>query len=453
MARSAHPSRSALVVLALLLALLLGVALAAPTGKAAYADESATQQQLVVSSAQDEEGTTLELYRNHAQDSAPFQVGNMLPGDRESKAFFLRVSYQGSVTVKFHADIQPGHDGLSDVLKCRIALRDGEILYDGLMRDMPAALDYALPQSGGTTEELVYDVSAYLETSVGNEYASKDLVADFRWWVEADGSGGSGDEGDGGSGAGGSGDGGSAQGGLIAPPTGDGMTVALLVTLICVLLAACAALLYARSRQGARAGSPAAGGAHAAAGCPDGENADNSADPDKTRKRIVLSAIAAVALALCLGGITYALANASVSVPDNRFQTGVVKINLNDGEPIIQAQKFEPGMEVRKSFFVENAGSADAFCKVYFNDVQGGLSDVLTVRISDGSRTLFEGAPAELSRSAATAFELATGERRELCATFLYPKEAGSEGQGEELSFELAASATQVKNNPSGLFE
>lgn len=447
MLRPFRPARSAVAALTLATALLLcSIFGAAPS--AAYADEaSGTQRQSAASSAQGEGGTTLELYRNHAEDSAPFQVGSMLPGDEESQAFFLRVSYQGSVTVKFHAEIRPGHDGLADVLKCRISLRDGEMLYDGLMRDMPAALDYALPQSSGTTEELVYDIVAYLETSVGNDYASEELVADFQWWVEADGSGGSDGSGsDGGSG-------GSAQGGLIMPQTGDGMTVAALVTLICMLLAAGAALLYARSGEGAWVGSFAAGGSLVAAAGSDGEGADGPGGSRKTRKRLALSAGAAVVLALCLGGITYALVNASASAPDNRFQTGIVKINLNDGEPIIQAQKFEPGMEVEESFFIENTGSADAWCKVYFSDVRGGLSDALIVRISDGSDVLFEGAPADLSRDAVAAMALGAGEKRTLTASFLYPKAAGSEGQGEELSFKLAASATQMKNNPGGLFE
>ena len=35
-----------------------------------------------------------------------------------------------------------------------------------------------------TTDELYYEITAYLDTSVGNDYQNKDLIADFSWWVE-----------------------------------------------------------------------------------------------------------------------------------------------------------------------------------------------------------------------------------------------------------------------------
>ena len=38
-----------------------------------------------------------------------------------------------------------------------------------------------------TTDELYYEITAYLDTSVGNEYQNKDLIADFSWWVEETG--------------------------------------------------------------------------------------------------------------------------------------------------------------------------------------------------------------------------------------------------------------------------
>ena len=37
------------------------------------------------------------------------------------------------------------------------------------------------------TDELYYEITAYLDTSVGNDYQNKDLIADFKWWVEETG--------------------------------------------------------------------------------------------------------------------------------------------------------------------------------------------------------------------------------------------------------------------------
>lgn len=128
----------------------------------------------------------LTIYRNHPDDSTPFSVKNMFPGDVETKDYFLAVSYRGSITVHFHADIRPGYEKLAEVLKCKVVLLNNEeILYDGLMRDMPASIEHELVSSGKTTDELTYEITTYLETSVGNEYMAKELVADFCWWAVA----------------------------------------------------------------------------------------------------------------------------------------------------------------------------------------------------------------------------------------------------------------------------
>lgn len=134
------------------------------------------------------EDVTLKLYKGRAEDSTAFHVENMFPGDRSNKSYRLEVSYKGSVTVHFHADIRKGYEKLAEVLKCKVSV-DGTQLYDGLMKDMPESISHTLPQSSGTTADLDYDISVYLETSVGNEYMNKELYADFRWWVNEDGGG------------------------------------------------------------------------------------------------------------------------------------------------------------------------------------------------------------------------------------------------------------------------
>ena len=61
-----------------------------------------------------------------------------------------------------------------------------------------------------------------------------------------------------------------------------------------------------------------------------------------------------IVLAFCLCITTFALVYASVSVGNNLFHTGEVKINLNDGKPVIREHEFlfEPGMTVVKDFFI-----------------------------------------------------------------------------------------------------
>ena len=109
----------------------------------------------------------------------------MFPGDSETKYFRVSISYKNTVTVHYHADVRAGYEKLAEVLNSKVTLlTTGEVLYDGLMRDMPKSITHKLNSAAGTTDEFCYKVTAYLDTSVGNEYQNKDLIADFRWWVE-----------------------------------------------------------------------------------------------------------------------------------------------------------------------------------------------------------------------------------------------------------------------------
>ena len=76
----------------------------------------------------------------------------------------------------------------------------------------------------------------------------------------------------------------------------------------------------------------------------------------KTAKKLTGGIIAIIVLAVCLCITTFALVYETVSVENNLFHTGEVKINLNDGKPVIREHEFlfEPGMTVVKDFFIEN---------------------------------------------------------------------------------------------------
>lgn len=136
-------------------------------------------------SVSNSKASAIALHNRKPEDNTPFQVTNMFPGDRETKYYCVKVSYKGDIIVRYHADIRPGYEKLAEVLKVKIRLLDtDEILYDGLMLDMPKSLNHALYTNEKTQSELYYEITAYLDTSVGNEYQDKELIADFRWWVE-----------------------------------------------------------------------------------------------------------------------------------------------------------------------------------------------------------------------------------------------------------------------------
>ena len=147
-------------------------------------DGSRTQSAVSLSASGQARRVTLSLYGGKPEDNAPFNVVNMLPGDAVTQNYNVRVSHSGDVTVRFRAIIRPRYEKLAEVLKLRVELPAGVILYDGLMRDMPRSVNHKLTASGSTTSDLEYELTAYLDTSVGNKYQNQELIADFHWWVE-----------------------------------------------------------------------------------------------------------------------------------------------------------------------------------------------------------------------------------------------------------------------------
>lgn len=177
----------------------------------------------------------------------------------------------------------------------------------------------------------------------------------------------------------------------------------------------------------------------------------------KNAKKLTGGIVAIILLAVCLVITSLALVYASVVVENNLFHTGTVKIDLNGGEPVIRVHEFlfEPGMTVRKDFYVQNDSTGSVYYRLYFNDVSGGLADVLNVTVKDGEKTLYSGTATELAKANAAAADdiLQVGQRRNLTVYFYYPTDKGNETQNSELTFTLCADATQTKNNPERLFD
>ena len=180
-------------------------------------------------------------------------------------------------------------------------------------------------------------------------------------------------------------------------------------------------------------------------------------DNSKTAKKLAGSIIAVIVLAICLCITTATLLWVTVTVDNSLFTTGFVKINLNDGKPVIKEYEFlfEPGMTVKKDFFIENQSTCDVYYRLYFDNVEGGLADVLEITIKDGDKTLYHGTAAKLGRADVGAADdiLSLKEKRVLTVYFHYPEEAGSSSQNLMLTYDMCADAVQAKNNPNRLFD
>lgn len=177
----------------------------------------------------------------------------------------------------------------------------------------------------------------------------------------------------------------------------------------------------------------------------------------KTSRKLTAAILLLILLSICLCLTTVALVLSTLSVEQNLFRTGLVKINLNDGKPIVEAREivFEPGMTMEKEFFIENNSTGNVYFKLYFGNVGGSLADVVEITICDGEKVLYQGTANALNRKqvAPADDELKIGERRTLTIRFHFPEAAGNAAQNQMLSFDLCADAVQTKNNPDRLFD
>ncbi len=181
-------------------------------------------------------------------------------------------------------------------------------------------------------------------------------------------------------------------------------------------------------------------------------------DEEKSNRKIKISFITIIIIAICLCVTTYAYVLSQIKVEDNYFQTGEVKINLNDGKEVISEDEylFEPGVTVEKEFFIKNESSYSVYYKIYFSDVKGGLATILEITILDEQDDIvYQGTASELTKDKVDALDdtLEVNETRNFKIIFHYPKDKGNETMNQQLSFRLEALATQTKNNPDKEFE
>lgn len=178
---------------------------------------------------------------------------------------------------------------------------------------------------------------------------------------------------------------------------------------------------------------------------------------NKTMKKITANIVAIVMLLVGLCITTYALSVEVLVVKDNYFNTGTISINLNDGKPIIEEGEylFEPGMTVQKEFFLENTGTWEIYYKFYFDNIIGDLANYIEVEILDGTKSLYKGTMAELSKDEVLVADDTLGilEKKVFKISFHMPENIGNVAKNLTLSFDLRADAVQTKNNPDKLFE
>ena len=177
----------------------------------------------------------------------------------------------------------------------------------------------------------------------------------------------------------------------------------------------------------------------------------------KTSSKLTKSVVTIIILSICLCIVSLALIYSNVVIDSNYFLIGKVKINLNDGKPVIKEDEFifEPGMSVEKEFFLENQSSGDVYYRFYLDHVEGKLADVLDIMICNDDVILYQGKAVDLRHHQIEMKHnlLRFNERKDLMIIFYYPKEYQNDGQDTYLLFDLTVEAVQTKNNSQGLFD
>ena len=164
--------------------------------------------------------------------------------------------------------------------------------------------------------------------------------------------------------------------------------------------------------------------------------------------------IATVVLLVCgLMVTSMALAHSIVQVSNNRFSMAMgAELAINDGKPVVDVTDmvYEPGGMYKSEFPIANLSSFDVWYRVYFSAVEGVLKDYITVSVKEADGTvLCHGTMDELSADKVAASSLAAGERKTLYIEFYFSSEAENNAQGQTVSFNITADATQKKNNPN----
>lgn len=181
-----------------------------------------------------------------------------------------------------------------------------------------------------------------------------------------------------------------------------------------------------------------------------------NSDDDNSAGKLIFSVIILIILLITLSFVTFTLVYSIVSVDNNIFRTGSVSIDLNGGQPVIEAEdsNFAPGMTLEETFYIQNESTYSVYYKLYFRNLSGDMADVVEVTIYNGEEILYKGTPSSLTKEKVKAAndELLINERRELKIVFVFPEEAGNLIDNM-LTFDLCADATQTKNNPEKFFD
>lgn len=169
------------------------------------------------------------------------------------------------------------------------------------------------------------------------------------------------------------------------------------------------------------------------------------------KKKLTVMIVTVVLLSLGLAITSFALASSIVSIRNNRFSMSMgIELTVNDGNPVVDVTNmvYEPGGTYTSEFPIANLGTFDVWYRVYLTGVTGELQDdiIVTIKEKDGT-VLCKGMMNQLTADKVMTGSLAAGESKTLTIEFYFSPDADNSAQGQTVSFNITADATQKKNN------
>ena len=128
---------------------------------------------------------TIKINKIFQTGSDSVDVKNMLPGDSIIHNYDVDVTIDSDVKVKFDIGFKSGNEKLGDVLNVKVVLKNNDdILYDGLLNEMPDELSVPLKTTKKSSTTLNYEITTSMDKTVGNEYAAQELKLTTVWWID-----------------------------------------------------------------------------------------------------------------------------------------------------------------------------------------------------------------------------------------------------------------------------
>ena len=344
-----------------------------------------------VMAAQDTESLTLS--DSQPEENQSFQLANMVPGQSETKIFRVEIIHTKEKTVSFRAGVSEGSKKLAEALAVTVKRMDTrEVLYDGTLSEMSWVDWTVVEESVLTLEEMVYEVTFTLPDTATLDCQGEKVTVRLDWQMEQVGGG-----------------------------NAFWLWFCIIGGVIALGALAAAFILIRKSKLA------------------------------KEATQVVSSIILVVALVLGWSVTSYALSWHQITVDENIFSTGTLKINLNDGNPVFDEDiLFEPGMLVQRHFTIANEGSIDAYYRLWFSEIEGDLAEELIIELRDGKKMIFEGEFKEMleEKSFSANSTLLAGEEKELSVVIFLPEEGTNASQGKTVTFRMNYDATQKESNP-----